>query len=57
MASPLSKEEDATIASPRAAADDNKELRDTAPTPATSSGWATVNTLSKLTFIPQLFRA
>ena len=57
MASPLSEEEDATMASPRAAADDDEELRDAAPAPATSSGWATVNTLGKPTLIPQLFRA
>jgi hypothetical protein len=57
MASPLSEEEDATMASPRAAADDDEELADVAPAPATSSGWAAINTPGKLTLIPQLFRA
>jgi hypothetical protein len=37
MASPLSEEEDATMASPRATADNDEELRDIAPAPATSS--------------------
>ncbi|KAJ6094462.1 hypothetical protein N7467_001975 [Penicillium canescens] len=44
MASPLSEEQYATMASPRAAADDDEELADAAPAPATSSAWATVNT-------------
>jgi hypothetical protein len=57
MASPLSEEEDASMASPRAAADDDEELGDAAPAPATSSTWATVNTSGKLSLVLRLLRA
>jgi hypothetical protein len=56
MASPLSEEEDAAMASPRAAPDDDEVLADAAPAPAATSTWATVNTPGKLPLVSSLLR-